>query len=135
MFFDKETEMIVYGVPVHADHYEYPNNDECNNFIYPSASASYSYSYPMEDEDFCDIITELAQGEECDFMNGPSAVALPVNLSTDSDHQQAIPTVSFAVPEICVSAYDGKELEFIPAKVVDSMEMEHSDEFLIREYL
>lgn len=120
--------MIAYCVPLEGDNEEMHSYDY-HDFIYPSASASYSYSYPsLDDEDFCDIITDLAQGEYFDYMMGPSAVALPVN----SSDGEAVAAVTIAVPDICVSSYDGKDFKFVPTKVVDAMAF-HDDSTVLAE--
>lgn len=118
MEFDKELEsMIAYCVPVEGDHEE-NQSYAYQDYIYPSASATYSYTYPIiDDQDFCDIITDLAQGEYFDYTMGPSAVALPVH-ATDGE---AVAALTIAVPDICVSSYDGKDYSMAPAKVVDAM--------------
>ena len=101
--------------------------------IYPSASAEYSYSIQAEDEDFCDIIADLAQGEYCDFeFGGPSAVALPVE--DDGDHD-GIPEVSIAVPEeeFSTSYNIKKGIHVISADaVVNAWEVPSEEEFKLK---
>lgn len=88
--------------------------------IYPSASAEY-FTYPvdLDDPDFCDIITDLAQGElcDCDLSWGPSAVALPVQAHA---HDLAS-SVSIAVPESYVTPFSEKGI-VIPADAVNALD-------------
>ena len=108
---------MAYCVPLVAVH---DTDFENHNYAYPSASASYSYSYPVaEDDDFCDIIADLAQAEYDDvFLAEPSAVALPV----DESDQDSVPAVSIAVSKVCVATYTTKGFEILPAKAVDADE-------------
>lgn len=126
MEFNFEADTLAYCVPVAAEHDEdYHADYDDNNCAYPSASASYSYSYSVpEDDDFCDIIADLAQAEYGDvFMTGPSAVALPV----DENGKDVMPALSVAVSEVCLAAYGTKGFEILPAKAIDIAEFSDED--------
>mmetsp|Transcript_23591 Transcript_23591/g.47617 ORF Transcript_23591/g.47617 Transcript_23591/m.47617 type:complete len:298 (+) Transcript_23591:65-958(+) len=132
-FADDENLGITYGIPLNEndDHGSYhypvastalgitygiPLNDNDDNSSYPYASTACA-TYTFDDEDFCDIIMELAQDNTSDdFVFGPSAVALPVNES---------PATAIAVPEVCVSSFDIKKDEFAPL----SQDVKSVDEF------
>ncbi len=123
MDFDFEADMLVACcVPVEAEHdvyhadYEY----DTHKYAYPSASASYSYVYPVaEDDDFCDLIADLAQAEYGDeFATGPSAVALPIAESEEG----AVPAFSVLASEVCPEAYPSKSFEILPVKAIDEEE-------------
>jgi len=123
MDFDFEADMLVACcVPVEAEHEVYHADYEydTHKYAYPSASASYSYFYPVaEDDDFCDIIADLAQAEYGDeFATGPSAVALPVAESEES----AVPALSVVASEVCSEAYPSKGFEILPVKAIDEEE-------------
>jgi hypothetical protein len=90
-----------------------------DEFIYPAASASYSYSYPLEDEDFCDIITQLAHDENEEYLHGPSAVAMPIS---GNETELCHPALSFAVPEVC---YDVNGFECVPVKAVTEYDVDY----------
>lgn len=125
MEFACEADALAYCVPVEAEHEEYHADFYNHNYAYPSASASYSYSYPVaEDDDFCDIIADLAQAEYGDvFMTGPSAVALPV----EENDQDAVPAVSIPVSNVCLATYATKGFEILPAKAIDAAELSEEE--------
>mmetsp|Transcript_78388 Transcript_78388/g.153903 ORF Transcript_78388/g.153903 Transcript_78388/m.153903 type:complete len:264 (-) Transcript_78388:256-1047(-) len=115
---------VAYCVPAHdvqpisdadGEQFDYFSSD----VIYPSASAEY-YTYPVDlnDPDFCDIITDLAQGELYDFSWGPSAVALPVEAHT----HDRVSAVSIAVPESYVTPFNNEKSIVIPADAVNALE-------------
>lgn len=123
MDFDFEADMLVACcVPVEAEHDEvYSADYDTNKYAYPSASASYSYLYPVaEDDDFCDIIADLAQAEYGDeFATGPSAVALPILESEEG----AVPALSVVASEVCSARYSSKGFEVLPVKAIDEDEL------------
>lgn len=125
MEFDSESNTLAFCVPVEAEHAEYHTDFYNSNYAYPSASASYSYSYPVaEDDDFCDIIADLAQAEYGDvFMTGLSAVALPV----EENGQDAVPAVSIPVSNVCLATYATKGFEILPAKAIDAAELSEEE--------
>lgn len=121
MNYDCEAETLVACcVPIEAEHEFYQADFDTQNYSYPSASASYSYFYPVaEDDDFCDIIADLAQAEYGDeFSYGPSAVALPIAES----EEDAVPALSVVASEVCSGAYASKGFEILPVKAIDEDE-------------
>lgn len=125
MDLDCDADTLAYCVPVEAEHAEYHADFYSPNYAYPSASASYSYPYPVaEDDDFCDIIADLAQYGDV-FMNGPSAVALPVEESPGIG-QDAVPAVSIPVSKVCLTTY-AKGFEILPAKAIDAAELSEEE--------